>query len=732
MSFNDENAQMTQFLRPVDMSNVVLQDNWLLNASRREITYLLSFDIDRLLVEFRLRSGQDTHGLKNYGGWEAGEDTRTNPEDANTQEGPDHPHHYTGHFIGHYLTALAQASRATIATAEQKRDLNAHLRALIDGIRSSQLAYGRLHLDDAGFLPAFRVSCLPHGTDVNADPVNKTRADRNLVVPFYDLHKLEQGLISAVQLSDDPHIRQTALAAASDFGDFIYRWHEAHPEEDLLSTEYGGMNDALYQLFALTGKPEHLAAAHLFDEIPLFTSLAQGKDVLSGLHANTTIPKFIGAVRRYLVLSNLDSTVSHRAQLSDRDRRDLTDLYLAAAINFWTIVTEHHSYANGDNSSAEHFHEPDDLWADATQRGEDIDATTCETCNAYNMLKLTRLLLQITHETKYSEYYEHTLTNTILPSQNPETGMSMYYQPMTAGYPKIFGLPFGTFWCCQGTGVENFTKLTDSIFLTGQASNSSNVLNGFNTSAASNGSPHTVPAIYINQFRSSTLCDPITGLRVHIDANLPASQTITISVSAASPSTAARAVIKFREPKWSSATTIFAGLKDAATGSIGLTQLDIHHDSHGWAEIPVVAGSVIRIHVTEHVIARPDKVHPNWIAFQYGPVLFSAPLTPTDPKTNWKQNGYYVRAGKLDRKAAQMAVITPANGLSAQQWADADHIDADCVRIAQADDSIGVSAQVTLAFKNVAGPASHLRLYPHYAVWRSTYALYFTVADKNE
>jgi DUF1680 family protein len=731
MSFNDENAQMTQLLRPVDMSNVVLRDNWLLNASRREITYLLSFDIDRLLVEFRLRAGQDTHGLKNYGGWEAGEDTQTNPEDANTQEGPDHPHHYTGHFIGHYLTALAQASRATIATAEQKRDLNAHLRALIDGIRSAQLAYGRLHPDDAGFLPAFRVSCLPHGTDVNVDPVNKTRADRNLVVPFYDLHKLEQGLISAVQLSDDPHIRQTALAAASDFGNFIYHWHEAHPTEDLLSTEYGGMNDALYQLFALTGKPEHLAAAHLFDEVPLFTALANGKDVLSGLHANTTIPKFIGAVRRYLVLNNLDSTTAHNVHLSNRDRQDLTDLYLTAAINFWTIVTEHHSYANGDNSSAEHFHEPDDLWADATQRGEDIDATTCETCNAYNMLKLTRLLLQITHETKYSEYYEHTLTNTILPSQNPETGMSMYYQPMTAGYPKIFGLPFGTFWCCQGTGVENFTKLTDSIFLTGQATNTSTM-----SADSSVASARYIPAIYINQFRSSILSDPISGLRVRIDANLPASQIITISVSSAS-SSVSPAVIKVREPKWSSTTTIYVGSTDAATGSITLKRVDVHHDQHGWAEIPVVVGSVIRIHVTEHVIARPDKMHPSWMAFQYGPVLFSAPLTPTDPKTNWKQNGYYVRAGKLDHKAAQMAVITPANGLSAQQWADADHIDADCVRVGadQVDHTHDTedSAQVTLVFKNVTGPASQLRLYPHYAVWRSTYALYFTVTDaKNE
>lgn len=706
-------AAALPLLHAADMATVTLHDEWLLNASRREITYLLSFDVNRLLVEFRLRSGEDTHGLKNYGGWEAGEDTRTNPDNANTQEGPDHPHHYTGHFIGHYLTALAQASRATIATAEQKRDLNTHLRDLVDGIRRAQLDYGAQHPQDAGFLPSFRVSCLPHGTDINADPANKTRPDRNLVVPFYDLHKLEQGLISAFQLSTDPHIRRTALAAASDFGDFIYAWHEAHPTEDLFSTEYGGMNDALYQLFAITGKPEHCAAAHLFDEVPLLTALAHGTDLLSGLHANTTIPKIIGAVRRYCVLSTSRAALT---TLSAHDREDLTTLYLAAAKNFWTIVTQHHSYANGDNSAVEHFHEPDDMWADANKGTEQNDATTCETCNAYNMLKLTRLLFQITHETRYSEYYEHTLINTILPSQNPETGMSMYYQPMTAGYPKIFGLPFGTFWCCQGTGIENFTQLTDSIFFTGRSADGS------------------MPAIYINQFRSSTLTDPESGLRVSIDANLPATQSVTISVTSAQThatddekthSENRRAVIKIREPKWSASTTIFAGLKDAETGSIGLTRLDPRHDQQGWAEIPVVAGSVIRIVFAEHVIARADRLHPNWMAFQYGPVLFSAPLTPTDPETNWNQLGYYVRAGKLDRTAAEMAVITPSNGLSARQWADADHIADNCVRIDHGDNP----EHVTLAFRNVQDPAQQLRLYPHYAVWRSTYALYFTVTD---
>ena len=242
----------------------------------------------------------------------------------------------------------------------------------------------------------------------------------------------------------------------------------------MLKTEYGGMNAALYELFALTGDDQHAAAAHLFDEVPLFARLADNEDVLPGLHANTTIPKLIGALTRYVVYTE---NPLYYFRLSNKDQLALDILYRQAAENFWQMVIDHHTYVIGDNSQSEHFHSPDALWQDATTNGTEDggynDNSTCETCNAHNMLKLTRLLFQVTGDARYSEYYEHTFRNTILASQDPDTGMTTYFQPMQAGYSRVFGVPGtglngstaqGEYWCCQGTGIENFAKLSDSLY----------------------------------------------------------------------------------------------------------------------------------------------------------------------------------------------------------------------------------------------------------------------------
>uniref|UniRef100_UPI00209B1DAC beta-L-arabinofuranosidase domain-containing protein n=1 Tax=Bifidobacterium longum TaxID=216816 RepID=UPI00209B1DAC len=168
--------------------------------------------------------------------------------------------------------------------------------------------------------------------------------------------------------------------------------------------------------------------------------------------------------------------------LSADEQGKLTSLYLKAAQNFFDIVVKDHTYVNGGNSQSEHFHVAGELWKDATQNGDQNGGyrnfSTVETCNEYNMLKLARILFQVTKDSKYSEYYEHTFINAIVASQNPETGMTTYFQPMKAGYPKVFGITgtdydadwfggaIGEYWCCQGTGIENFAKLNDSFYFT--------------------------------------------------------------------------------------------------------------------------------------------------------------------------------------------------------------------------------------------------------------------------
>ena len=149
----------------------------------------------------------------------------------------------------------------------------------------------------------------------------------------------------------------------------------------MLRTEYGGMNEALYELYNITGNDHYKTAAQYFDEIDLFKKLANNQDVLNGLHANTTIPKLTGALKRYTVLTENEDYYN---SLSDSEKSSL-EMYLKAAENFWQITVDHHTYVTGGNSQSEHFHAADKIGYDATKSEYDA-STTCETCNTYNML----------------------------------------------------------------------------------------------------------------------------------------------------------------------------------------------------------------------------------------------------------------------------------------------------------------------------------------------------------
>lgn len=662
-------------LHESDMSAVTVSDAYLRNAAQKEIAYLLHFDTDRLLVEFRKQAGLDTKGKKNYGGWERGygEGTR-----------------FTGHFVGHYISALSEARRSTFATPEQGRQLESKLEAMVSGVRQAQQAYARKDPANKGFLPAFRVSALPNGAD-------------GLLVPFYNLHKVEQGLVDVSKWSSDPATRQEAKSAAVDFATFIVSWKNAHPKVNMLSTEYGGMNDALYQVAQIADpadKATVLTAAHYFDETSLFRTLASGKDNLNGLHANTTIPKLTGAVQRYVTYAQ-DPALS--ATLSDNDRAELTGVYLKAAENFWTFVTRDRSYANGDNSQSEHFHVSGELWRDATQHGDPAsgggysDNSTSETCNAHNMLKLTRLLLQVTKKAQYSEYYEHTYINAILASQNPETGMTTYFQPMKAGYPKVFGVPEGEFWCCQGTGIENFSKLADSFYFTDEHD------------------------IYVTMFRSSVFSDTRHNIRLAQSADVPKQETVTFTVSAldASKPVDPQARLRLRVPSWSADPSLSVDGRGVDTSAV---------DADGWLTVPVSAGTTITYTLPAHVGYTTAPDNHNWVSFTYGPLALAGELTPTDPAKNYGYGGVRVRTAAYDAKANAMAAIFPGEKADGTPVASADwlkDLSAHLVRTDSPTDGKDLSFRLTGA----GTAADGVRLRPYYSLYTTTYALYFDIAD---
>lgn len=686
-----DSASAATLVQEAGMQNVEVLDSYLTNAAEKDIAYLLSFDTGRLLYEFRRVSGVTQTASGNYGGWEAGPTKNGDTSVSN-------PSRFTGHFVGHYLSAVAEAYASTTATTAQKAQLLQKLEEMVIGLRATQTAFAQANPSSAGFLPAFEVSALPSGAN-------------GLLVPFYNLHKVLQGLIEAYRdvptdlVYEGQNVKQTALSAASDFGTFLTTWFASSgkTKAQILATEYGGMNDALYQLYAITENPKHKQAAELFDETSLFESLANGQDVLNGKHANTTIPKLIGALQRYVTFTENPDLYATLTQAE----KDALPTYLSAAKNFWQIVIDDHTYANGGNSQSEHFHGADTLWQYATQMGTSSgynDNSTSETCNEFNMLKLTRLLFQVTKEVKYSEYYEYTFTNSILAQQNPETGMVTYFQPQQAGFAKVFSTPgtkllapdstnfygteLGEFWCDQGTGVENFAKLSDSVFFTDKND------------------------IYVNMFYSASISYAANNVKLTQTANVPKQETVTYRVDAIDGgAVAAGTSLKLRVPTW---------VKTAPT----LTKNGVAIDAtatDGWITVPVAAGDTIAYTLVPAVKDIDAADNANWVAFQYGPVLLAAALSDKNVGS-WYYAGILVRMSTWDADAAKKAEILLGEGSDVATWKA--NIASNLVRTDSPDDG----GDIAFSLKGDGGEDTGLDFTSYYKMYKYRYATYITLA----
>lgn len=505
-------------LKTFALNEVIVTEPYMVNALEKELAYLRAYEADRLVAGFRETRGLEPKAEK-YPGWESTE--------------------IRGHILGHYLTAAAQAVKST-------RDLEIARKIdyIVEELEQCQF--------ESGYLSAFPEELF-----------DNVEEEKPCWVPWYTMDKIIAGLTAVYRLTEN----KKALKLVTRLGDWVYgrisRWDEKI-RETVLAVEYGGMNEAMYQLYEITGKEEHAAAAHAFDEISLFAPIHDGEDILNGKHANTTIPKFLGALERYIVLGEGEVW------------------YLEAAETFWELVTTHHSYITGGNSEWEHFGEPYILDAERTN-------CNCETCNTYNMLKMSRALFCITKNKKYADFYENTYRNAILSSQNPETGMTMYFQPMATGFFKVYSTPFESFWCCTGTGMENFTKLGDSLYF---------------------GDEET---IYVNQYVSSVLKAEEFGVTLTQVSSIPEQETSEFTVEG-------DCKIALRVPDW-------------AAGELRVLV-------NGKAAEPVCVNGYLFVNCLNHTeisVTIPMKItidrlpdNPRAIAFKYGPVVLSAGLGQVD------------------------------------------------------------------------------------------------------
>ena len=511
-------------LMDFDMSDIVLMDSYETNAFEKEVAYLKKLDADKLLKGF-CDIAKISSAATLYGGWENSA--------------------IKGHTLGHYLTAVAQA----YATSGDK-ELLAIANHIVDVLAECQN-------DATGYLAAIPES---HYTQIEKGNTSGTW------VPWYTMHKVLAGLVDAYELTGN----EKALAVASKLGDWVYSrtstWTDS-VQATVLNVEYGGMNDVLYQLYSHTKSDKHLQAAHSFDEMSLFESLYKGEDVLNGKHANTTIPKIVGALNRYITLGETE------------------EYYLQVAENFWEIVVNNHTYITGGNSEWEHFGEANILDAERTN-------CNCETCNTYNMLKLTRELFKITGNRKYADYYENTFINAILSSQNPETGMTTYFQPMATGFFKVYSTETGHFWCCTGSGMENFSKLGDSIYYKDENS------------------------VYVIRFTSSKLTWAEKGLVITQKAEIPMNDYATYTISTSGKDVTADIVL--RVPDWIAGEPVVTinGTKTTVKVVNGFIRL-----SNTWKD-----GDVITYTMPMELVPYDLPDNSNVIAFKYGPIVLSANL----------------------------------------------------------------------------------------------------------
>lgn len=571
-------------MKPIDTKAITIQDPYIHKAQENVIHYLLSLDVQKFLFEFYKVAGMKPLTESGYQGWERSDQVN-----------------FRGHFFGHFLSALAlsyQAEKQPIL----KKKIHQQIKTAITGLKAVQKNYAKQHPEHAGYISAFKEVALDEVEGKPVDPKEK----ENVLVPWYNLHKILAGLLEVnISLKEvDSQLSKEALFIASWFGDYIYkRMMNLTDKNQMLTIEYGGMNDALYCLFELTQKKEHAIAATYFDEDNLFNQLANDENVLPGKHANTTIPKLIGALKRYMVFQSEDLS----AWLSNEEKEHLMS-YFKAAEKFWQIVVDNHTYCTGGNSQSEHFHEPNELFYDSEIRQGDC---TCETCNTHNMLKLTRKLYECTKNPKYLDYYETTYINAILASQNSKTGMMMYFQPMGAGYNKVYNRPYDEFWCCSGTGIESFSKLADTYYF--KENN----------------------RLFVNLYFSNTLKLKENNLKI-IQKTDRKNGNVTIDLKTLTDKNIIQPLqLALRLPNWAKQVTIKKGKK--------LLNYEPHLGFAYLSEL-VTANDQIILEMEQELQLLDTPDNANYIAFKYGPYILAGELG-TDRLEEDNPNGILVRVG---------------------------------------------------------------------------------------
>ena len=504
------------------------------NAMEKDAAYLLKIESDRLLHRFYANAGLPTKAPV-YGGWES--------------EG------LSGHTLGHYLSACA-----LMYTGSKEEKYRERVNYLVQELARCQVArktgyVGAIPKEDSIFAQVARGDIRSSGFDLNGG-----------WSPWYTIHKVMAGLADAYLYTNNDQALQV-LKGMSDWAASVVDKLDDVQRQKMLKCEYGGMNEILANVYAFTGEKKYLDLSYKFYDDFVMEPLSKKIDPLPGKHSNTNVPKAIGSARQYELTGNT---------------RDQT-----IASFFWETMVHNHTYVIGGNSNYEYC-------GDAGKLNERLSDNTCETCNTYNMLKLTRHLFCWQPNAELADYYERALYNHILASQHSETGMMTYFVPLRMGSKKEFSNEFRTFTCCVGSGMENHVKYTESIYYRGQDGNS----------------------LYLNLFIPSELNWKERGLTLRQETNFPQDGKVTLSFTTAKSQ---KLALNLRRPWWMKADwkiKVNGKQVQPVAGANGYYVLN-----RRWKN-----GDKLELEMPMQLYTESMPDNPNRIAFLYGPLVLAGQL----------------------------------------------------------------------------------------------------------
>ena len=547
-------AQLPVQMESFDVKDVTLTPSAFKHAEDMDIRYLLGIDPDRLLAPYLKESGLKPKA-ENYTNWE------------NT--GLD------GHIGGHYLSALTYMYASTgnqeikgrldYVISELKRCYDANADGYISGVPGGKQIWKEI-------------------SEGNIRAASFGLNDR--WVPLYNIHKIFAGLRDAYLIYGSKECREMFIGLT----DWMYRLTSGLTDEqlqDMLRSEHGGLNEVFADAAAISGDARFMELAKRFSHKRVLEPLLKGEDHLTGMHANTQIPKVIG----YKRIADLEG-------YEDWDK---------AAQYFWETVVDNRSITIGGNSVFEHFHPAENFESMLTsEQGP-------ETCNTYNMLRLTKMLYATTGNTHYMDYYERALYNHILSTINPIQGGFVYFTPMRPGHYRVYSQPQTSFWCCVGSGMENHARYGEMIY-----------------------SHKGDKELIVNLFIPSVLT---WGKTVVEQVNsFPAEEGTTLMINPKKP---AEFTVSIRVPEWTESAKMNAKVNGEPVEAVledGFLKVE-----RRWAKGDKLS---VDLPMCLRAVQLPDKTE-NY-SFMYGPVVLAASLGKEDQLGMYADDsrGGHIAAGK--------------------------------------------------------------------------------------